>query len=453
MSRFATYASLAAVVALTACQQPLPTPMAPSEAHAGGRADLVCKDPPPDEEILLPIAPRSRRVDLGTPVFTNPTKVTNPLFPIASLSHVVLTGLVDGANFRAETTLLPATTTIDLGTSKVEVLVSQYVAYLDGRIHETALDWYGQADDGSVWYFGEDVSNYEAGKIADKHGTWLTCEDGPAAMIMPARPKIGDVFRVENIYPLVFEEVEVIETGLTLPGPLGPVPGSIRVRQLHLDGSYAPKDFAPGYGEFSTGSGADIEAVAVALPANAATGPAPKALLDLVEDASDVFEKVGKGAWRDAGRLGSRIREAGTKLASGQVPVRLVPLLASAVDQLIAAVGQRGEDEARQAAIEVERYGLDVLVRFQARVSIDHARIAMFSRQLILDAQAEDLPGVTGDLAVIDIILDRLVGVPGEDKTVRAVRGLVAKARTAGERGDLGQVVKLAERLDEAVDD
>ena len=67
-------------------------------------------------------------------------------------------------------------------------LVSQYVAFLDGRLHEVAYDFYAQADDGSVWYFGEDVFNFADGAIVDTHGTWIAGTDGPAAMIMPADP-------------------------------------------------------------------------------------------------------------------------------------------------------------------------------------------------------------------------------------------------------------------------
>jgi hypothetical protein len=40
----------------------------------------------------------------------------------------------------------------------VDTLVSQYAAFLGGRIHEVASDSYAQADDGSVWYFGEYVA-------------------------------------------------------------------------------------------------------------------------------------------------------------------------------------------------------------------------------------------------------------------------------------------------------
>jgi hypothetical protein len=91
--------------------------------------------------------------------------------------------------------------------------IHQYVAYSGGRILEVALDWYAQADDGSVWYFGEDVFNYEDGVVADTHGTWLAGRDGPPGMIMPANPAGDQVYRPENIPGLVFEEVTVKSTG------------------------------------------------------------------------------------------------------------------------------------------------------------------------------------------------------------------------------------------------
>ncbi|MDQ3083520.1 MAG: hypothetical protein M3Q77_01745 [Thermoproteota archaeon] len=125
-------------------------------------------------DVDLPTKPESQRVDLVIPSFSNPTNITNPLFPISKLHSAVLLGNIDGALFRAETTLLPETRVVDLNGTKIETSVSQYTAYLNGRIHEIALDLYAQADDGSVWYFGEDVYNYKDGivKTLRAHG-WL----------------------------------------------------------------------------------------------------------------------------------------------------------------------------------------------------------------------------------------------------------------------------------------
>ena len=107
------------------------------------------------------------------PTFTNPTDVTNPLFPVSSQHSVLLLGTVEGKAFRTEVTLLPTTRILQWEGQQVETLVSQYVAFLDGRIEEVAYDLYAQADDGSVWYFGEDVFNFADGAIADTHGTWI----------------------------------------------------------------------------------------------------------------------------------------------------------------------------------------------------------------------------------------------------------------------------------------
>ena len=183
----------------------------------------------------------SRRVDLTRPTFTNPTNVTNPLFPISKLRSAVLLGRVEGEPFRAETTLLPATATVVWAGQRIKTLVSQYMAYRGGRIEEVAIDRYAQADDGSVWYLGEDVVDYKVGAIFTTAGTWLAGREGPAAMIMPGKPRVGDVFRPENILGVVFEEVRVKEIGKTVRGPRGPIPGAIVAVELHLDGSHSSK--------------------------------------------------------------------------------------------------------------------------------------------------------------------------------------------------------------------
>src|SRR5215210_2095198 len=90
-------------------------------------------------------APEGERVDLGKPSFSDPTSVTNPLFPVSNQESVLMIGRVDGKAFRTEVTLLPDTRIIEWQGQRVETLVSQYVAYLDGRIQEVAYDLYAQA--------------------------------------------------------------------------------------------------------------------------------------------------------------------------------------------------------------------------------------------------------------------------------------------------------------------
>src|SRR5438309_8861024 len=151
------------------------------------------------------LAPNSQRVDLAVPTFSDPTEITNPLFPISNLHSALLVGKLKGQPWMAETTLLPQTKVVDWNGQRIETLQSQFVAYVNGRIFEVAVDLYAQADDGSVWYFGEDAFTYKNGLVSDTEGTWRAGEYGRfPAMIMPAHPQVGDVYRTENIPGLVF---------------------------------------------------------------------------------------------------------------------------------------------------------------------------------------------------------------------------------------------------------
>lgn len=260
-------------------------------------------------------APDSRRVDLGTPSFSNSTHVVNPLFPISELHSVVLLGREEGRPFRSETTLLPGTSKVTWNGQRIDVLVSQYMAWRDGRLEEVALDRYAQADDGSVWYLGEDVTDYASGHVFTTDGTWLAGREGPPAMIMPAQPQVGDAFRTENVIGTVFEEVTVKQVDRTVAGPHGPVAGAMVGEELHLDETTERKTFAPGYGEFLTGGGRrNVEALAIAVPADALSAPMPAPLERLATAAQGVLGSIEAEDWRAAAFTVRRMRAAWREL-------------------------------------------------------------------------------------------------------------------------------------------
>ncbi len=357
----------------------------------------------------LPLAPESTRVDLVEPTFSDPTDVTNPLFPISELHSAILNGNVDGKSFRVETTLLPETRIIQWPPGRqVETLVSQYVAYLDGRIEEVALDFYAQADDGSVWYFGEDVFNYEDGAIADLEGTWLAGKEGPAAMIMPADPRPGDVYLPENVPGLVFEQVTVKPLRETVAGPRGPIAGAIVAEELHQDGMLEEKIFAPGYGEFFTGSGGDVEALALAIPTDELSGPPAAELRTLSDSADKIFEQARAKEWTAASATMRTIGEAWQVVRAEGVPPRLGPPMNQALQALARSVAARDSTEAGVAAIDVAQSGLDLQLRHRPPAEIDRARFGLWVRQILVDAARNDSAEVAGDLATLEWIRDRI---------------------------------------------
>jgi hypothetical protein len=424
---------------------------APASAQPACRATAATPVPQPTADQLaaaglgtLPVAPDSRRVDLVAPPFSHPTEITNPLFPISRLASAVLNGRVEGKPFHTETTLLPGTRMVEWSDGQcVETLVSQYVAFLGGRIQEGALDLYAQADDGSVWYFGEEVFDYAGGVVLDTSDSWLAGRDGPAAMIMPADPRVGQVSRAENLPGRVFEEVAVKRVGVTVKGPTGPVRGAMVGRELHDDGTFSDKIFAPGYGEFFTASNGELEALAVAVPTDAVAGPPPRALTRMSAHASAVLRAAGRARWRSAAASTRSLAADWRAVRAGGVPRRLVAPAVRALRAVDREVRTRRRARARSAALDVTQAALDLELRYRPPATIDRARFALWTRRLELDAAARDRPAAMGDVATLEWVRDRIHHVLGAtagtrlDAQLLAVRShvidrnLPAAARTA----------------------
>jgi len=388
---------------------------------------------------VLPTAPEDQRVDLYDAVFSDPTSVTNPLFPVSEQRRVLLLGTEDGERFRVEVTLLPTPLVVEWDDKEIETLVSQYVAYIDGRLKEVALDLYGQDDSGAVWYFGEDVFNYEDGIVADLDGTWRAGEEADPGMIMPANPAVDDVWRPENVCGVVFEEVTAKSVGVSVEGPRGTVDGAVIVEELHDDGSYEDKTFAPGYGEFFSGSGADEEAVGLMVPIDALAGGVPASLGAISDDANDVFDFAAAEAWDDAVTSMASLRAAWQTYAAGGTPTRLATQMDDAVDALDAAVGANEAEGAQHAALDVILAALDFELRYRPVVDVDLDLLDLWTRRLLLDMAAQDRNAMFGDIATLRWIRDRLandaVDRAGVDRALASLTNAVeAAARSNDER-------------------
>jgi hypothetical protein len=423
-----------------------------SSADAESTEPAVAEE---SEEQTLPTAPDSERVDLGEPSFTDPTTVDNPLFPISDLHSAILLGNDEGHPLRIETVLLPEPKVIEVDGQPVETLVSQFVGYLDGRIHEVALDWYAQDDDGNVWYFGEDVFNYEDGVVADTDGTWIAGEDGPPGMIMPADPHVGQAYRPENIPDFVFEEVVVKTVGLTVDGPRGPVDGAIVGTENHLlEGHYEDKTFAPGYGEFRSGVGANLEALALAVPTDADQSDVPAELDTISTGARDIFAAAEAGDWKSAtASLEAMTTAWAAHQASGRVPPLLDVQMSQALDALAGdalrpAVDAHNPEGARDAALDVQMAALDMQLQYRPPADIDLGRFGVWASQLLVDtASDEPDPGnIAGDVTSLEWILARIAHTL-DDTDVADIEAQLADLRTAADDEDMTATADAIPRL------
>jgi hypothetical protein len=396
---------LAVAVVTGACSAP-PSSKRPTPATMAAGPSCIRPD---NGSGCLRVAPADKRVDLTKPSFSHPTPITNPLHPSSKIAQVIYGGQVDGKPFRTEFTLLPDIKTISWNGQQIKAATMQYLAYSDGRIQEIAYDWFAQADDGAVWYLGEDVSDYKNGVAYTHEGTWQAGKEGPGAMIMPASPKVGDVYRTENAPGIVFEEITVKAVGQTVPGPSGSVGGALIVSELHTDGTREDKIFAPGYGEFSTGNpDGDLEAVSLAVPTNARPGPPPAQLTTLSAAVRTTFGAVGRNDWAGALAAGKTLKTAWDAYRSGAVPEMLEKQMSRDIDALAGAVAARKPAEAHQAALRVAQNDLDLQLRHQPVVKVDLDRMELWARQLLVDATANDRGAVAGDVTTLELIWPRV---------------------------------------------
>ncbi|MEA2517496.1 MAG: hypothetical protein QOG16_1334 [Actinomycetota bacterium] len=446
----AVMVAVASVAALVACE-----PEGKDEPAAISR---LLPQPSRDQLVAaglgdLPVAPDAQRVDLNEPTFSNPTDITNPLFPVSNLHSVVFSGRVDGKAFHTETTLLPETTTVEWSENRsVETRVSQYIAYLGGRITEAAIDLYAQADDGSVWYFGESVFDYRNGTIFSTEGTWLAGRDGPPAMIMPADPRIGDVHRAENIPGLAFEEVAVKTVDKTVEGPTGPVEGAMIAKELHDDAAVSDKVFAPGYGEFFTRDRGEIEAMALAVPADAVEGPVPPGLAAIWTSSDGIYAAVRAERWRVAGAKFGALSRAWKSYASSDLPPRLAGEMERAFDALGSGIEDRDVMHASTAAIDVAQSALDLELRYRPPAEVDLGRFLLWTKQLAVDASVRNFGGVTGDVATLEWIRDRFAATLDPIDLTRIDAHLLVLSESVADR-DMGLAGDEAGRLVESIRD
>jgi hypothetical protein len=318
-----------------------------------------------------------------------------------------------------------------------------------------ATDYFAQADDGSVWYFGEDVANYEDGTVADHDGSWLAGRDGPPGMIMPANPQAGDVYRSENIPGLVFEQDTVRSTTATVDGPRGPVQGAALVEELLMDGTVEEKAFAPGYGEFRARAGDELVTVALALPVDGAGGSLPGPVAGLVPGARSVAGAAAAGPWPAAAARADAMAAAWARVRSG-VPELLAGQMTGALAALTKAVRAHHPVRTGQAALRAEQAALDLRLRHRPPAT-GRGRPGT-PRPMGAPAPGRrrrqgDRGAVAGDVATLQVLWDRAGHATDPADAGRVTAALAAlRAAVDGGRGPAptAAVVSLRDALGRA---
>ena len=182
--------------------------------------------------------------------FSHPRDITNPWLPLSSLKQDILEGREGGKELRIERTMKPEIRkTFKVGRQTVEVLVMEDREFENGTLAEITLDYFAQADDGTVYYLGEDVDEYKGGKVAGHSGAWLYGKQTKVpGLLMPGQPRAGDKFRSEDVPKITTEDNEILSLSETVTVPAGTYRDCLKIKEVLSDGAIEYKYYARGVG-------------------------------------------------------------------------------------------------------------------------------------------------------------------------------------------------------------
>ena len=143
-----------------------------------------------------------------------PNNIDNKYFPLVPGTTFVYQGTNKaGETERVEVRVTNQKKTI-LG---VTATVVRDEVTVDGQRVELTFDWFAQHDDGTVWYFGEDSTEFPSGA---KTGSWEAGVNGAKpGIIMQANPQVGQAYRQEFAAGVAedFAEVRSLDAAVSVP--------------------------------------------------------------------------------------------------------------------------------------------------------------------------------------------------------------------------------------------
>jgi len=199
-------------------------------------------------------------IPAGPPAFSDPTTFSNPYFPFQAGGYRVFTGKSGSEPIVLLDVFSGETREFPLGGGTVTCRVLQETEFEGGELSEITKNYFAQADDGSVYYFGETVDNYEDGVVTGHGGSWLV--GGPQggdpegtqtvdvpALFMPADPEVGDQWMPEDVPDGPRELDEMTKGDVKVRTKSGSFEGCIEVLETDpVDGDTERKWYAPGVG-------------------------------------------------------------------------------------------------------------------------------------------------------------------------------------------------------------
>lgn len=154
---------------------------------------------------------------------------SNAFFILEPGYHLTLEGEEDGEAVELVITVMNETRQVDGRTTRV---VEERES-VEGELVEVSRNFFALCEEtGNVFYFGEEVDDYENGEIVGHSGAWLAGEnDAKAGIIMPGTPLLGARYFQEIAPEVAMDRAEIIEDDEELETPAGTFENVLVIRE------------------------------------------------------------------------------------------------------------------------------------------------------------------------------------------------------------------------------
>jgi hypothetical protein len=146
------------------------------------------------------------------------TNITNPYLKLPVGRELTYESKTDGEVERT-TIVITSDTKVVMG---VTTRIYWDRVWLNDILIEDTRDYLAQDNNGDVWYFGEDVDNYNNGKVINHNGSWLAGVDGAQPGIwIKAEQIVGDSYRQEYYKEIAEDMRDVVSINETVKIDVG----------------------------------------------------------------------------------------------------------------------------------------------------------------------------------------------------------------------------------------
>jgi hypothetical protein len=143
----------------------------------------------------------------------------NPFFILEPNYQLVFVG--EEAGEEAELTITVLNETREVNGTETRVVEERET--LGGQLVEVSRNFFAICEEtNSVFYFGEEVDDYEDGRIVAHEGAWLAGEDANrAGIIMPGTILVGARYYQEIAPNVALDRAEIVDMGQVIQTPAG----------------------------------------------------------------------------------------------------------------------------------------------------------------------------------------------------------------------------------------